>query len=73
MLLIQITENVQNCARNFEAGSHDDHLTLACVCTQQLLLHQLLTTSTNLKVGLSIKAGCGDVTGAICAIGRQQH
>lgn len=28
---------------------------------------------TDLKVGLSIEAGCGDVTGAICTIWGQQH
>lgn len=27
----------------------------------------------NLQIGLPIEAGCGDVTGAVCTIWRQQH
>lgn len=34
------------------------------------IIVKLLTTCTNLKVGLSIEAGCGDVTGAIGTIWR---
>lgn len=66
-----------------EVNSSECLLLTACLLTlfpswktPQILSHTLpkLTHShTHLKVGLSIEAGCGDVTGAVCTVWWQQY
>ncbi len=59
------------CGRKVLKGFHTPNSDTLQIFSQTL--PKPTHSHTDLKVGLSIEAGCGDVTGAICTIWRQQH